>query len=400
MYLRTAIVAPLMLAAVLSAQETQEPQGPTPAQELEKLKLEKQRLQKEIEYAKQRVDNASNLLSKKLKRGAPKFKGIDAGKPASMRPVQPKNQIQRKTARIGTPEEMKIGGGEAMVVVNRRGISQLAFDDVSNYLLSYNPQANADLVAQRVLYDLIRIEGVAAAFVENMGKVQLGEALSKLQSGELSFEAAAQQYGTVQGAGKQGEMNVTRNSVQGPFFEFIAYSTGEGKVSRPFLTPRGYAVLKVEEVIKGQKPALDKVACKVVLFKYVPNDKEMLDAQFKVTSGQADVLVRDMAVMKKLPMLYRPPEARPTPIQMMSGQVTNLENALKQLDAKGEGESQQATAIRNQIQSLKARIEQIKAEGKATDVIGEDGDAPKAASGIRRVTPKASKPAGTQGGGN
>ena len=405
MYLRTAVVAPLMLAAVLTAQETPETQGPTPAQQLEKLQKEKARLQKEIGYTKERVGNASSLLSKKLQRSAPAFKAIDAGKPKGMISVQPRKRVERKTARIGTDEEMMIGGSKAMVVVNRRGVSQQAFDDVSSYLRSYNPQANADLNAQRVLYDLIRIEGVAGMFVENTGKVQLGEALTKLQSGEMSFADAAQKYGTVQGAGKDGVMNVTRNSVQGPFFEFMAFSTEVGKVSKPFLSPRGYVVLKAEEVIKGEQPSLDKIKCSVVLFKYSQTDKEMLDAQYKVTSGQADVLVRDEAVLKQLPALYRPPEARPSPVQMMQRQIENLQKALTQLEAKGEGDSQQARAIGGQILALQKRVTEIQKERATEDgKPKQDTDIPKAdvprKGGVLKIAPKPKKAAGTGGGGN
>lgn len=398
MDVRIAVVAPLMLAAVLNAQATPETQGPTPAQQLEKLKLEKQRLQKEIGYAKGRVTNANSLLSTKLKRGAPTFKSIDAGKPKGMLTTQPRKRVERKVAKVGTAEQMKIGGSEAVVVVNRRGISQAAYDDVSNYLKSYNPQANDDLTAQRVLYDLIRIEGVAGEFVENPGKVQLAESYDALRKGEMSFEDAAQKYGTVQGAGANGEMNVTRNSVQGPFFEFIAFSTEVGKVSRPFLSPRGYVVLKVEELMKGEQASLDKVKCKVVLYKYSAVDKEMLDAQYKVTSGQADVLVRDEEILKKLPALYRPPQARQSPLQMMTAQIRNLEGVLKQLEAKGEGDTQQTKAIRGQIEALQKRVKEITAEKADEKALKGDTDAARAGDVIK-AAPKPKKPA-SQGGGN
>ncbi|MCK5944035.1 MAG: peptidyl-prolyl cis-trans isomerase, partial [Planctomycetes bacterium] len=311
MSLRTAVVAPLMLAAVLTAQEKEKPQEPkalTPAQQAQKLEAEKARLKAEIEYARKRVENADSLLSSKLTRGKPQFKVIDAGKPKGMLPVQPK-RVERKFARVGTPEEMRIGGGDAMVVVNRRGISQQQYDAVYEYLMSYNAQANPDLTAQRVLYDLIRIEGVAGSFVENPGRVKLGEALSKLQDGTMSFADAAKQYGTVAGAGEDGSVSITRNSVQGPFFEYMAFSTEQGKISRPFLTPRGYVVLKVENVQKGAQPALDKVDCKVVLFAFSENDKEMMDAQYLITSAQAEVLVRDESVLKQPPADGRAPAA-------------------------------------------------------------------------------------------
>ena len=71
MNLRIVAVAPLLLAAVLQAQETPPAQGATAEQQAEKLKGEKQRLEKEIQFARDRVQNASSLLSRKLRRRKP-----------------------------------------------------------------------------------------------------------------------------------------------------------------------------------------------------------------------------------------------------------------------------------------------------------------------------------------
>ena len=394
MNLRTVAVAPLLLAAVLHAQETPPAQGPTPEQQAERLKGEKQRLEQEIKFARERVKNANSLLSKKLGRGKPKFRSIDAGRSGGMLSAMPK-RVERKVARVGTPEEMKIGGGEAMVVVNRRGISEKLYNDVAEYLKSYSAQANPDLIAQRVLYDLIRIEGVAGSFVDNQSKVKLGEALTKLQSGEMSFADAAQSYGAVMGAGEDGAMDVTRNSVQGPLFEFMAFTTAAGEVSRPFLSPRGYVVLKVNSVKKGEQPALDKVACSAVLFPFSPEDDLMKDAQYTVTSGQAEVLVRDEAVMKMLPALYRPQPPRQTPEQMLQRQLKTLQSRMAKIEAAGEGGSDQAKALRAQVESAKKRLQQLRDEAakKARPADGRDDfDAPP-------VIKKARKPS-KPGGGN
>ena len=49
---RKVVVAPLLLAAVLTAQEPPAVQGPNAQQQLEQLKREKARLQKEIQFAR------------------------------------------------------------------------------------------------------------------------------------------------------------------------------------------------------------------------------------------------------------------------------------------------------------------------------------------------------------
>ena len=177
MFLRLAMAAPLALAAALPAQltpttpvkpttpvvPTQEvpTQEPTPAERLEILKKEKERLHLEIKFATERVQQAKSLLSTKLQRGKPVFKSIDAGKPASAVPIAPP-RVQRKYARIGNAEEMNFGGNTMMIMVNDRAISQASYDGVMDYLRESGNTGTEELRAQRVLFDLIRVEAVAS----------------------------------------------------------------------------------------------------------------------------------------------------------------------------------------------------------------------------------------------
>ena len=353
---RFVLVAPLALAAVLNAQETPASPGVTPEQQIKKLRGDKERLQKEIDYAKKQASTASKRLANKLRRGKPNFRSIDAGKPATMLSTAPK-RVQRKPAKIGTPDQMKIGGGPAMVVVNRRGIGEQLVNDVSAYLKSYNPKAQDALVAQRVLYDLIRIEGVAGTFVDDHGKVLLGETYASLLNGDMTLAYAAENYATVNGASEKGELTVTRNSVQGPLFEFMAFTTKVGEVSRPFLSPRGWVVLKVDAYTKGEQPTLDKVQCSVALFKFTDDDEEMQQALYTVTSGQAEVYARDAAAIQQLPALYRPVPARPSPRQTLETQLRALQARLQKIVGAGEGESAQAKTLRDQIRSIQKSME-------------------------------------------
>ena len=180
MFLRIAVVAPLALATVLPAQlKPQEPvaEAPVPQSPEEKLaalKKEKARLEREIAFANKRVGAANELMSSKLRRAKPSFESIDAGKPASAVPIAPK-PVQRRYARIGTADEMNIGGNTAMVTVNGRGISQQNFDRVMNYLSESPNSGTAAVRGQRVLFDMIRIEAVASQFIENEGE-EIGRA--------------------------------------------------------------------------------------------------------------------------------------------------------------------------------------------------------------------------------
>ena len=356
------MVAPFALTAALPAQSsTTKPapatqtQAQSPAQQLEMLKKAKARLQQEIKFATERAQQSKSLLANKLQRRVPVFKSIDAGKPASATPIAP-TQVQRKYARIGTAEEMNFGGNMMMVMVNDRAISQASYDGVMNYLReSGNKDADA-LRAQRVLFDLIRIEAIASNFIENVGEIHLSENLAPLETGEKTFADVAAKFGTVDGAKKTGEVEISRNSILGPYFEYVAFSTPVGKMSRPFRTVNGYALIKVNAIEKGANIALDKVIAQVVQFAYSANPKVMQSAQFKVNSGQIDLRVLDQSVLDLLPALFKPAPARVTPMQQLQQQIAAVKSQLQDL---GDADASKKQALEGQLVKLNARAAQL-----------------------------------------
>jgi hypothetical protein len=370
MFLRIAVVAPLALAAVLPAQvgntnpltqSAPAAQVPvkklSPAEQAAQLQKQKAQLEKEIKYAATRVNNAKALLATKMLRGQPSFKSIDAGKPASAMPMAPQ-KVQRKYARIGSEQEMNYAGQTVMIKVNDRAISQAKYDAVFNYLRESSSSGKEQLLAQRALFDMIRIEAIASQFIENPGEVQLAENQEKIASGAMTVKQAAIEFGSVQGA-IDGAVAITRNSIHGPSFELTAFSTPVGKVSRPFRTMNGYAMLTVKSLEKGETPLRDKVNIDVVQFAYAADPQEMSTAQFKVNSGQTTVLVRDAEVLEILPALFKPPAPRTTERQMLTKQLSEL---IKQYQDKLEVNPQQAALIQKQIDQLKTRLSDMQRE--------------------------------------
>lgn len=374
MFLRLAIVAPLALTAILPAQlaptspatpakpVAQDPvKEQSPAEKLEMLKKEKARLQREIKFATERVQQAKSLMAAKLQRKQPVFKSIDAGKPASAVPIKP-NQVQRKYARIGTKDEMNYGGNEMMIMVNDRAISQASYDAVMNYLQESGTGGTDALRAQRVLFDLIRIEAVASQFIENEGEIKLSENLALLEDGSKTFAAAAAEFGSVASAKEDGSVDISRNSILGPYFEYVAFSTPVGKMSRPFRTTNGYAVIKVDSVEKGAQKTLDKVKAHVVQFAYSSDQKTMQQAQFKVNSGQVQVLVRDQAVMDLLPALFKPAPPKMNPMQRLQQQISMAQSQLQELGGKN---PEKAKALQAQIERMRANLKQMQSKGSS-----------------------------------
>ncbi len=368
MFLRIAVVAPLALAAVLPAQLKPVPspilQGKpvavapvkelTPAEQAAKLTKEKALLEKEIKYATQRVLDAKQLLAVKMSRKKPNFRSIDAGKPASAKPLAPK-RVQRKFARIGSKEEMDYGGQTVMIKVNDRAISQASYDGVMNYLRESAIGGNEALLAQRVLYDMIRIEAIASQFIENEGEVKLSENQEKIASGKMPLKQAAREFGSVQGA-TNGMVIVTRNSIHGPYFEHIAFSTPAGKISRPFRTMNGYAMLMVKEFEKGAKPQLDKVTAHVVQFAYTADPQTMSTAHSQVNLGQTTVLVRDQEVLKLMPALFKRPAPRTTPRQLLTKQMSDL---MREYKLALQSNPKKAAALNVQIEAIRAKLTEM-----------------------------------------
>ena len=113
-----------------------------------------------------------------------------------------------------------------------------------------------------------------------------------------------------------------------------------------------------------------------------PPQKELLDALYHVTSGQAEVLVRDEEVMKLLPALYQPAKPKPNPpaaatSQADKMQLMKLQAALKQLIDKGQADSPPAKALIKRINELKAAAPQPGQQDAEVRPTGLDAEAAK-----------------------
>jgi parvulin-like peptidyl-prolyl isomerase len=367
MFPRFALVAPLALAAVLPAQllpDTPKITGvtaPTPAEQLSKLSKEKVRLTNEIQYAKQRVQDAKLILSQKMMRKKPEFRTIDAGKSASLMSSATR-PLPRKFARVGTAEEMNYGGNQALVLVNDRAISEATYNDVMNYVRSVDVRRNGESErAQRVLYDMIRIEGIASSFIENDGEVQMTENLSSIQTGQKSIQDAAKEFGTVPGATADGAIQVARNSILGPYFEYVAFNTPPGQISRPFRNAQGYVVIKVNSINKGEEPSLTKADCQVVLFPYTTDKSVLQKAKNQVNSGQLDIRVRDNDILAMLPAMFKQPERAMARRPALEKRLASLQRMLKQ-KVENRLDENSVKDLKKQILTVEQQIKMLSAQ--------------------------------------
>jgi len=388
MYLRIALCTPL-LAFSLSAQDPAKPQpaGQEPTAEqpaaqdpqarLEELNKERARLEQEIRYAKERAANAKKLLKERLDGVEQQFKSIDAGAIVTNKPAP---RPQRKFARVAGKDEMERHPEGTLVVVEGRAIGTGYFDRVMNFMRESTPGADENLLAQRVLFDMIRIESVAAPFFESEGEADIGDALLMLQQDKTIDDVIAK-YGTVRGADEKGVLTVHRNSVHGPFFEHMAFGTAPGQRAAPFRNVFGYVLLEVVERQKGETSQQDTVVCKVAQIDYTSDAAALSKAQMAVNTGQLDIVARDEETLKLLPVMFLPPEQRaPTSRgEAVKTQHAKFTEQLQQLEEAGEGESEAATKLRAQIEQLEKMMRMLREKSEEQEKQAEKpADGPKA----------------------
>lgn len=369
--IRLAPLAALLLTVPSFAQEQE---GVDPKTRVKQLQQQKERLEQEIEYTRSRVANASEQLAQKLQRGAPQFRVIDAGQVPSPLPITTA-PIQFKYAQIGSAEQMNLGGEQQLVMVAGRGISQAAFDNVLTHVRTTQPQGSDVLLAQRVFYDMIRIEAIAGAFEESEGEVTFSENLAALQDGSLAFDAAAKRFGTVQGADESGTITLTCPSIYGPSFEYVAFTTADGSVSRPFRTTSGLAVLKVLEKNKDETSGRPTIRCQVVEFPYTSDKAALQNAQRSINTGQVQVYARDAEVMNMLPALFKRPAPRPSPMEQLTARLGQLRQRLTAMKADSNSDPDAIAKIEKQIANVEAQLKNTKAPQDAAQEEKSDADA-------------------------
>lgn len=351
---------------------SQDPDKPTPqpADIIGDLTREKERLQTEIDYAKQRAKGAKAMLADKLGRRGQAFHSIDAGTNI----VAPTAPVMRK-ARLLTPQELDNQPDDLLMLVNGQQVRRGAFDELMNYL-GTSPSSGDDAQrAQRALFELIRTQAVVAAFPENGADGQVGDILGQIETGK-PIQDFAKSVGTVQGAQEDGSVEITRNTFLGVKVEQVAFTVEAGKRSRPFRTPGGILIMQVDSMEKGASPELDKVKVHIVQVPWQTDPASLQKAQSAAATGQVEVLVREQAVLDALPGLYKP--TAPAPMQdnagdelsMMQRTLAKLEEAIAQnKDATSPDSKSQLEQMVRQRDQLKAAIAEMMTKGKDADPV-------------------------------
>jgi hypothetical protein len=357
----------------------QDPDKPkvTPEQEAAQLTKERERLQKEISYVQDRAKNQKQLLAQRLVPHKPTFKSIDAGQPKSMIPPAITTPMQPRPAVVANEDQLHGHPNDTMLLVQGRPIARKTYDALMGYLAETPASGDEKMRAQRVLYDLIRIEAISAAFDENENLERLGDVNAQLDAGKPIGDLV-KAFATVPGATPEGKVEVTRNSMFGPLFEHAAFKTGAGKRTH-FRHPNGMVVLHVDNLEKGATPELDKVLAHAVLIAHNGDPEALMKAQQAVNMAQIEVLVADKATLDLLPDMWKA-QALPDAVSPINGVVESrippeelkkaIDNIQAQIDTLTKSPDAEA---KKRLPALTAQLEQMKAMfGKVVATDGVD----------------------------
>lgn len=354
----------------------------SPEQILKDLAAEKERLAREIAYVQEHAKNQKAMLAQKLAPKPQHWKAIDAG--VSAPAFQPMTPMTPRFARLATTEEMANRSNDTLLLVNGRAVTQGMFDELQQFLAG-NPAAGDESRRQQVaMFELIKIEGIAAAFEENETAERVGDLQNQLAAGK-SIQELAKSVGVVRGASPEGKLEITRNSMFGPRLEQVAFATAAGQRARPFRHTEGVVILQVDKIEKGASPEQDKVHAAAILVPYSPDAAAVTKAQTAVNTGQIDLLVRDERTMAMLPAMFKKPATPPMPVltpdqgQRLQQELDQIGRDMAELQKQDNPEAQQKLKLLNQRQA------ELMAQLRAADGVSTDGDTTKATVDVGMV---------------
>jgi hypothetical protein len=281
----------------------------SPAERIGELTSEKERLEREIAFVKDRVAKCKDLLAGKFRDRALSVRSIDAGTsvatPVAYAPAQ-------RQARLMTDDERRKVAADTLMTVNGREVGKAGLENMMAYLRTFQSSGDDSYRTQKAMLEIIRIESTHASFPEGAAEAQqkITEAQQELAAGK-PFGEVAQKYsrGPLQ---EDGKIRLTRNCAFGLPVEMAAFATAEGKVTAPVRGYTGWVLLQVDKLVKGANQDntpntdLDSVEAHMILIPFHPDPAELDAARNRAVMGPIDILARDDAVMQQLPPLYRP----------------------------------------------------------------------------------------------
>lgn len=306
--LSSTLMAQLPGGSPLGGQAPVAPMAPprTPAERLDDLKREIDRLKGEIEFIEQRSAQGVQPLRDRLQNRKVDYRTIDAGTSAIASVTTPQ-PMQPQLARRMTSEELQKYPEEVLMVVQGRPVRRADLQRTIDYLATVPAAGDEAARQQRATMEVIRLEAMLASFEESHTEAQsqIQAAAQELADGK-TFAEVQNRYGRGPNLAAEGKVQITRFTPFGLEVEAVAFSTPEGKVSAPVRGASGYAIVAVDKVQKSDQDAGDLIEARLLFVPYHGDPGEMDKVRNMAMTGQVDLVVRDDAALQMLPMGLRP----------------------------------------------------------------------------------------------
>ena len=315
-----AISAPALFLALAAALPAQLPGGlpglggqeapvappRSPAEKLDDLKREIERLKAEIQFAKTRTELGAAPIKDRLQNRTFAPRAIDAGTSTATAPA-PAIPQKPQPARRMTSEEQEKYQGDVLMVVQGRAIRSSDFQPLVDFLGTVKDAGDLTSREQRVAMELVRLEAVLGSFEESQveAKQQIDAAKKELDEGKAWTEVQ-NRYGRGPNMAQEGRIQVSHYSPLGIEVERAAFTTEKGKVVGPVRAGTGYAILAIDGMTKSDTDAGDVVDARMIFIPYHGDPGDMDKVRAQAITGQVDLVVRDDAAMTKLPASLRP----------------------------------------------------------------------------------------------
>jgi parvulin-like peptidyl-prolyl isomerase len=310
---------PAIPPAIPTAPTKQDPDRAqkTTAEQITDLTRDKERLEKEIAFVRDRAVKSSSLLREKFATRTITARGIDAGSSAISMPVSA-SQPTIKRARLMSDEEVK-ANANALFIVDGRAVSQAQIDALITYLQSFPSSGDTETRNQRASMELIRIESMLAAVPDHAEEAhrQIEAALKKLNEG-MAFGDAAKTFSSGPGLMEDGKVTVARFSPFGIAVEAAVFGGKKGAIVGPIRSVNGFVIIQINNLVKGETPDADQAEVSIIQIPFHPEPNEMQQISDRASIGKVDVIARDKAALELLPAFLRPaPTVMPLPGKKM-----------------------------------------------------------------------------------
>jgi hypothetical protein len=313
MYFRsTALLLALLSSVAPGLAQTEEPPAPTqnpdrptktPEQRMEELRQEQTRLNREIEFVRERVSDSKARLQAKLKQRSMDIKSIDAGKSANAPTAQ---APARRPAVLMSEEQVAAQGKDTLMLVEGQPIRQSDLDGLMQYMEQSGTAPTADVRQQRAVLELVRTAAVMGSLGEATADAlrQMQEARAAAEGGEDFVEVAKKfSRGPLVDDAK---LTFTRNCPYGLAVERAVFATAPGQMTDIIAGQTSFILVKVEKVNSSDEPLTATVEGRVIMIPYHPDPTEIQQVQTRVALGQASMQLRDKQVLEILPTMLRP----------------------------------------------------------------------------------------------